>query len=277
MLGLILLLKVKLIMKKIISSLFLILVIVFATRPLYAQTTRDEQTPYHHTENAMGDIDKAIATAKAEDKLALIVLGANWCHDSRALAQRLGSDEMSQLMADDYILLYVDIGFYESNMELVKRFGLPIMFGTPTVLVVDPNTETLLNRDTMHKWLDAASVSLEDTQNHFTKLLNAEPIELVAEQSAQLRSLLAEISNFETSQSARITNGYSVLGPMLKDRVAGVGKNQEFMKHWVPLSKLRYGLANGLIKLRSEAIRRDAAGEANVKLTYPVFAPLSWE
>lgn len=263
-------------MKKIIS-LCLFVSLFFITPITNAQTETDESRPFHQTENAMADIDATLATAKAENKLALIVLGANWCHDSRGLAQRLGTEEMSSLMVDKYELLYVDIGFYETNMGIVSRFGLPILFGTPTVLVIDPETEQLLNRDSMHKWLDAASVSLEDTKDHFTKLLNAKPIELNVEQSDRLKTLLAEISAYEAEQTERITKGYAVIGPLLEARVSGEGEDDTFMNYWQQLGKMRYGLANSLIELRSQAIRRDQAGEQNIELVFPEYPAFTWE
>ncbi len=263
--------KIKFILFALLAGLFLA---PFAT---YAEEAEDETRVFHQTEDAMADIDQVLAKAKAEDKLAIIVLGANWCHDSLGLAQRFQSNEMVGLIAENYELLYVGIGFFEVNMNLVSRFGLPIMFGTPTVLVVDPETETLLNRDTMHKWLDAASVSLEDTKDHFTNLLNSEPITLVVEQSTQLQTLLGEIALYEAEQTARITNGYAIVGPKLKLRVSGEGDNEEFMFYWEQLSKMRYGLANTLINLRAEAVKRDALGEQNIKLDYPNFPALTWE
>ncbi len=263
--------------------LFVLLVGLFIAPTANADNTAEEPRPFHHTEDAMADIDNVLAKAKAEDKLAIIVLGANWCHDSLGLAQRFQSNEMVGLIAENYELLYVDIGFFEVNMNLVSRFGLPIMFGTPTVLVVDPETETLLNRDTMHKWLDAASVSLEDTKDHFTDLLNADAVSITAEQSEQfeqsdqLKALLGEIALYEAEQTARITSGYAIVGPKLRLRVSGEGDNEEFMFYWGQLSKMRYGLAGALIELRSEAIRRDASGEENIELDYPNYPPLTWE
>lgn len=245
----------------------------------YAQAPTTESRPFHQVEDAMADIDQTLALAREGNKLALIVLGANWCHDSRGLAERLASDEMSELLEEGYELLYVDIGFYESNMGLVKRFGLPIMFGTPTVLVINPHTEQLLNGGSMHQWLDASKISLEDTKAHFTQLLLLDVEIDVAnhEQSTQLIALLSDISTYEAEQTARITRGYAIIGPMLDKRVTENEQSDEFLSYWGQLSKMRYVLANALVALRQAAIARDAAGETDIVLEYPEFEPLSWE
>ena len=41
---------------------------------------------YAVTPDAMADVDAALARASASGKRVLLVLGANWCHDIRALA-----------------------------------------------------------------------------------------------------------------------------------------------------------------------------------------------
>ena len=52
----------------------------------------DKSTPaesgrlYVPSDNPMADVDAILVRARFEDKLALIIMGENWCHDSRALA-----------------------------------------------------------------------------------------------------------------------------------------------------------------------------------------------
>jgi len=46
----------------------------------------------------LADVQQALSRAQKSDRLALIVLGANWCHDSRALASRLYRSPLAELI-----------------------------------------------------------------------------------------------------------------------------------------------------------------------------------
>ena len=45
--------------------------------------------------DALADVQQALERAEANDRLALIVVGGNWCHDSRALAARLNRSPLA--------------------------------------------------------------------------------------------------------------------------------------------------------------------------------------
>ena len=53
-----------------------------------AETDRDGRL-FRPSADALADVQQALGRADEGDRLALVVLGANWCHDSRALAARL--------------------------------------------------------------------------------------------------------------------------------------------------------------------------------------------
>ncbi|MGV6820122.1 MAG: thioredoxin family protein, partial [Parvularcula sp.] len=54
--------------------------------------------PFEVSADAGALAEMTIAQARAEGKLALIVLGGNWCHDSKSLAKRLQSEDMAGLV-----------------------------------------------------------------------------------------------------------------------------------------------------------------------------------
>ena len=51
-----------------------------------AVAPRPEARSYHVSDNAPADVDAALARARQSGKRFLLVMGANWCSDSRALA-----------------------------------------------------------------------------------------------------------------------------------------------------------------------------------------------
>lgn len=130
--------------------------------------SHDEPRPYDKDRNAMADVEATLAKAAQSGKKPLLVLGANWCHDSRGLAARFEKEEFISLIQDNYELLYVDVGKRDRNLDVAKRFGIHDIIGTPTVLVLNNNGE-LLNADTASDWRRAASISDEDTFSYFSK------------------------------------------------------------------------------------------------------------
>jgi len=133
----------------------------------------NDPRPFSATANAMADADAAIARAQANGTNALLILGANWCHDSRGLAWKFGEPELADLIAKNYELVYIDVGHRDRNLEIAQRFGVVRLRGTPTVLIVD-SEGALLNGDSVHDWTSAASRSMDDTTAYFSRWRRAD-------------------------------------------------------------------------------------------------------
>lgn len=119
-----------------------------------------EATPYTVSDNPMAQVDAALARASERDTRLLLVMGANWCHDSRGLAGWLETERFAALVADHYELVYVNIGMPQTgdgyNLDIAQRFGVEAFNGTPNVLVVTPEG-LLVNPETATTWRNAAS------------------------------------------------------------------------------------------------------------------------
>ncbi len=105
---------------------------------------------------AQDAVDDALATAAAEGKHAMIVMGANWCHDSRALAGWFETSRFEALLRENYSVAYVDVGQKNRNIDVAQRFGLDNIVGTPTVVVTNSQGD-VLNLDTAVSWRYSAS------------------------------------------------------------------------------------------------------------------------
>ena len=124
-----------------------------------------EARSYAVSEDAMADVDAALARASINGKRVALVMGANWCHDSRALAGWLESERIGALVDREYELVFVNIGTPQSegdghNLHIARRFGLDELPGTPNLLVLTAGGE-LVNADTATTWRNAASRSEE--------------------------------------------------------------------------------------------------------------------
>ncbi|WP_273145153.1 thioredoxin family protein [Oceanicaulis alexandrii] len=145
---------------KLVLVLTAVLAVMFGS-PALAQDAHDAAFYPEHAD-AADVIDAALTQARDEDKQALIVFGADWCHDSRGLASKLEDDErLSALIADHYVLVRVDVGQRHRNQDQLQRFGVIESFGTPTLVITD-GAGALQNGLTAHDWRTADSAALSD-------------------------------------------------------------------------------------------------------------------
>jgi hypothetical protein len=135
-------------------------------RAAFGLAEQEIAEPFDVEADAMADVDAALARAAARGADVILVLGGNWCHDSRGLAWRLAQPEVAPLIAEHYELVYVDVGFRDRNLEVAQRFGVEAINGTPTVLVVSPEG-TLLNADSVEEWRTASQRDVEDVAAYF--------------------------------------------------------------------------------------------------------------
>ncbi|MBV7258170.1 thioredoxin family protein [Erythrobacter crassostreae] len=121
-----------------------------------------EAESYLVSDDAEADVDAALVRAAEADKRVLLVMGANWCHDSRALAGWLESERIAGLVAEKYELVFVNVGMPQRgdghNLGIAQRFGVEDLPGTPNLLVLTADGE-LVNSDTATTWRDASTRS----------------------------------------------------------------------------------------------------------------------
>ena len=120
-----------------------------------------EARPYAENENAMAAVDAALDRAAESGRHVLLVMGANWCHDSRGLAGLFETPRFAQLIASQYELVYVDAGKPREdaarNLAVANRFGVERLIGTPNVFILSSDGILLNDRENVTGWTDAAS------------------------------------------------------------------------------------------------------------------------
>ncbi len=116
--------------------------------------------PYDETADADAQVAKARAKAKASGKLLLIDLGGNWCPDCRILAGTVELPAIKAFLDKHYEMVTVDVGRFNPNLQVPARYGYTQRLkGVPTVLVVDPKTNKVVNPDDVFALSDARSMS----------------------------------------------------------------------------------------------------------------------
>jgi thiol-disulfide isomerase/thioredoxin len=247
---------------------------------IVAQVSAAETDPdgrqYASSADPLADVHAALVRAKSADRRLLVVLGANWCHDSRALAARLGHSPLAELIQQHYERVFVDVGYYENGRDVVQHFGVANYYATPTVLIVDPASGLVINNKDRHQWGSAYRIDMSASVQYFEKWSRDDQLAETAPDSAEFRNLMLEIDNFELQQANRVAAGYAVVGPMLEATDAG-NEPEEFDARWNELRKFRSAIPRDVRELRDDARHRVTAGEQDVELEWPAYSSLSWE
>ena len=98
--------------------------------------------PYDEHANAAGQIRLAEQAARSEHNNVLLVFGANWCPDCRVLDSAL-HDKAGAALGDRFVIVKVDVGNFDKNLDLVKRYGVPLQKGIPAAAVVSSDDALL--------------------------------------------------------------------------------------------------------------------------------------
>ncbi|WP_339689240.1 thioredoxin family protein [uncultured Parasphingorhabdus sp.] len=131
-----------------------------------SETNHPEARPFDESANAVEQVDAALARAQLSGKRVIVVMGANWCHDSRGLSGWFAEPRFAAMLAVKYELVYVDVGMKDRNIDIARRFGIKSIKGTPTVLVLSSDGD-LLNPKSAPKWRNAASREEDDIFVYF--------------------------------------------------------------------------------------------------------------
>jgi hypothetical protein len=231
-------------------------------------------TPYPQaqgSEQALTEMQLTRDRAAQNEKLAMFVLGANWCHDSTDFARLLKDPRVASDIDQHYEVQFINVGYLDHIREYVSPYGVPVIYGTPTVMVVEPHTNTLLNRDLLPYWRNASNLGTSDVRHYFDRYSPTTPIPSDPVESPALQTALASIDQFEQDQAQRIYTAYAALGPLLTSLETGQPASS-FQAKWGNLAKMRGAITGDLAALREAAMKQDAAGVTDIKLDFPSYA-----
>ena len=99
--------------------------------------------PYDEAANPKADLETALATSNATKRPVLVIFGANWCEDCRALDASLKNTNNAELVSKEFVLVKVDVGNFDRNLDVAARYGNPIKRGIPAAVVLSPNNQVL--------------------------------------------------------------------------------------------------------------------------------------
>jgi thioredoxin 1 len=102
---------------------------------------------YDERAEATRDIAAALEQASARRKLVLLVFGANWCADCRAFEAEMTEPDFGSALAENYVVVKVDVGRFKKNLDVVAKYGATIRRGIPAAAIVSAEGRTLAIAD----------------------------------------------------------------------------------------------------------------------------------
>jgi protein disulfide-isomerase len=99
--------------------------------------------PYDESVNANEQVKQAFDAAQSSKKPVLIIFGANWCPDCRALDKAMQLSKNARLINTEFSVVKVDVGNFDHNLNIDKAYGHPIKTGIPAAVLVSYDKKIL--------------------------------------------------------------------------------------------------------------------------------------
>jgi hypothetical protein len=218
--------------------------------------TNADAWQFQREADVLAQLPKLEQQAATEHKLLLVVLGATWCHDSIKLLEHFNQSTMAQALKQRFAMAFVDVAYLEFGQAVTTRYQLPLYYGTPMVLIIDPKTRQLLNKTDLMHWTNAAAFDGAAYRQYFLQT------DFVAQFATQQQALagikpqhLVQINQFEQQQAAQLMRAYQQLGPLLKAyKTSGQPASPEFKTRWDKIKAFRSNILPEVHKLQQQAI-----------------------
>ncbi len=101
---------------------------------------------YPDIAQAKQDIAAALAQAGKENKRVLLDFGGNWCGDCQVLNIYFHAPANRALLDRNYVLVPVNVGHLDQNLDLATKYGVPLVKGVPALAVLDSKGELVYSQ-----------------------------------------------------------------------------------------------------------------------------------
>ena len=123
--------------------------------------------PYDEQADAKAQIAVALHDAAAAKEPVLLIFGANWCPDCRALDHALKTGRNAELMGK-FKVVKIDVGHFDHNVDVSTAYGNATKKGIPSAVIVSPDNKILFMTKA-GELADARSMSADGIYDFFTK------------------------------------------------------------------------------------------------------------
>jgi len=104
---------------------------------------------YNENADAKEDILNAIDSARQSGKNILLMFGGNWCVWCHRLHQLFSENEdINKILQESYILVMIDVGKRDKNLDLNEKYGNPYSLGFPVLVILDKEGNQIHTQET---------------------------------------------------------------------------------------------------------------------------------
>jgi thiol:disulfide interchange protein len=129
---------------------------------------------YPANADANREIAEALQRAVKEKKRVLLIFGANWCYDCHVFDRALHEGSAGQIVKTSFLLVHVDIGEGNKNLDLTEKYKTPPDKGVPAVAVLGSDG-TLLYSSSDGEFEAARKMMKQDLAAFLRKWRNGAP------------------------------------------------------------------------------------------------------
>ena len=101
---------------------------------------------YSTTANSKAEIATALIEARSSHKRVILTFGGDWCADCQILDLYMHQNENAALLDKHYVLVHIDIGRFDHNVDLARKYKVPIEKGVPALAVLDARGNLLYSQ-----------------------------------------------------------------------------------------------------------------------------------
>lgn len=103
---------------------------------------------YSATADAHADIAAALKQARAQHKRVILDFGGDWCGDCQVLDIYMHQSPNTELLAEHFVVVHIDIGHFDKNTDVAKTYNIPLNKGVPALAVLDAHGKLLYSQKT---------------------------------------------------------------------------------------------------------------------------------
>jgi thiol:disulfide interchange protein len=127
---------------KTLKFVALALLVCFAAGPARSA----DRIIYPESSQASIDLAAALKTAAAEHKRILLDFGGNWCGDCQVLDIYFHDPSNLPILKANFVLVHVNIGHMDENLDIARRYGVPLDKGVPALAVLSEHGKLLYSQ-----------------------------------------------------------------------------------------------------------------------------------
>lgn len=156
------------------TSVVLAAWVSLAAAVAFTSARATERDIYPAPAQAKVDLAAALAAAATTHKHVLLDFGGNWCPDCHVLDRYFHDSANQPLLEANYILVHVNIGRVNENLDIAERYQTPLRKGVPALAVLGEHGDLLYSQRTGEfeamRGMQSSAVTdfLERWKPHFT-------------------------------------------------------------------------------------------------------------